>query len=30
MYIRAIELLKIREAWKPFVYKIIESETSKE
>jgi DNA-directed RNA polymerase subunit K/omega len=30
MYIHAIELLKIREAWKPFVYKIIESETSKE
>ncbi len=29
MYIRASELLKIKEAWKPFVYKIIESETSK-
>lgn len=28
MYIRATDLLKIRELWKPFVYKIIESESS--
>lgn len=29
MYIRASELLKLKEIWKPLAYKIIESETSK-